>query len=106
MLNRDGNKNDKKLISLNSKKKRTLHVQHTSFVHFFVAVLHRLRACLHEGGGPQVGEVTRGGSPHLSCKRDQIKIRDHMESRFTPPKRITLPTLSPSPPCKQAISRE
>ena len=25
------------------------------------------------GGGPQIGEVTRGGSPHLSCKRDQIK---------------------------------
>ena len=36
-----------------------------------------LRACLHEGGGgPQVGEVTRGGSPHLACKRDQIKMRD------------------------------
>ena len=35
-----------------------------------------VRACLHEGGGPQVGEVTRGGSPHLACKRDQIKRRD------------------------------
>ena len=32
-----------------------------------------LRACLHVGGGLQVGEVTCGGSPHLSCKRDQIK---------------------------------
>ena len=31
-----------------------------------------LRACFHGGGGPQVGEVTCGGSPHLSCKRDQI----------------------------------
>ena len=30
-----------------------------------------LRARLHEGGGPQVGEVTYGGSPHLSCKRDE-----------------------------------
>ena len=29
-----------------------------------------LRDCLHGGGGPQVGEVTCGGSPHLSCKRD------------------------------------
>ena len=37
----------------------------------------RLRACLHGGGGPQVGEVTCGGSPHLSCKRDQIKMRDY-----------------------------
>ena len=44
-----------------------------------------LRACLHGGGGPQDGEVTRLGgvtrlsiqslkwSPHLSCKRDQFK---------------------------------
>ena len=36
----------------------------------------RLRACLHGGGGPQFGEVTRGGSPHLSCKRDRIEMRD------------------------------
>ena len=36
-------------------------------------------ACLHEGGGPQVGKVTRGGSPRLSCKRDQIKMRDYMD---------------------------
>ena len=37
-------------------------------------VMSRLRACLHGGGGPQVGGVTSGGSPHLSCKRDQILI--------------------------------
>ena len=37
--------------------------------------IRQLRACLNEGEGPQVGEVTRlGGSPHLSCKRDQNKI--------------------------------
>ena len=24
-----------------------------------------LRVCLRGGGGPEVGEVTRGGSPHL-----------------------------------------
>ena len=35
-----------------------------------------LRACFHGGGGPQIGEVTCGGSPHLSCKRDQLKMRD------------------------------
>ena len=46
-----------------------------------------LTACLHGDGGPRVGEVTRLGgatllsiqsliwSPHLSCKRDQIKIK-------------------------------
>ena len=30
-----------------------------------------------EVGDPQVGEVTCGGSPHLSCKRDEIKMRDY-----------------------------
>ena len=48
-------------------------------------------------GGPQVGEVTRGGSPHLSCTRDQIKMRDYMN------RRVTSPTWSPPPPCKQAL---
>ena len=28
-----------------------------------------LTACLHGGGGLQIGEITRGGSPHLSCER-------------------------------------
>ena len=38
-----------------------------------------LGACLHEGKGPQMGEVTCGGSPNLSCKHacDQIKMRDY-----------------------------
>ena len=48
--------------------------------------IEKLRACLHEGGGPQVGEVTQGGLPHLTCKRDQIKMRDYTDRRFTPPK--------------------
>ena len=60
------------------------------------------RACLHEGGGPQVGEVTCGGLPHLTCKRDHIKMRDYMDKRVTPPKRITSSTWGPPPPCKQA----
>ena len=32
------------------------------------------RACLHVSGGPQMGEVICGGSPHLSCNRDQMKV--------------------------------
>ena len=56
------------------------------------------RACLHEGGGPQVGEVTCGGLPHLTCKRDHIKMRDYMDSR------VTSPTWGPPPPCKQALN--
>ena len=50
------------------------------------------KACLHGGGGPQVGqvgEVTRGGSPHLSCKCDQIEISDYMDGRVTPPTWVT-----------------
>ena len=61
-------------------------------------------ACLHGGGGPQVSEVKYGGSPHLSCKRDEIKMRDYMDKWVTPPKRVTSPTWGPPPPCKQALN--
>ena len=60
-----------------------------------------LRACLHGGGGGaggQIGEATCGGSPHLSCKRGQIKMRDYMD------RRVTSLTLGPPPPCKQALN--
>ena len=49
-----------------------------------------------EVGGPQIGKA-----PHLSCKRDQIerkKVRDYMD------RRVTLLTLGPPPPCKQALN--
>ena len=36
------------------------------------ACFRRVKACLHGGGGPQIGKLTWGGSPHLSCKRDQL----------------------------------
>jgi len=45
------------------------------------------------------------GSPHLSCKRDQIKMRHYMDRRITPPKRVTSPTWGPPPQCKQALTR-
>ena len=48
-----------------------------------------LRACLQEGRGPQVGEVTCGKSPHPTCKRDHIKMRDYMDGRVIPHKRVT-----------------
>ena len=63
-----------------------------------------ISAFLDGGGGPQVGEVTCGGSPHLSCERDQIEMRDYMDSRVTPPKRVTSPTWGPPPPCEHALS--
>ena len=57
----------------------------------------QLRACLHGGGGPSGGEVTCGESLHLSCKRDQIKIRDYMD------RRVTSTTWGSPPPCKQGF---
>ena len=62
-----------------------------------------LRASLHEGGGPQVGEVTCGALSHLSCKRDHIKLKDYMDRRVTPAKRVTSPIWGPPSPCKQAL---
>ena len=54
------------------------------------------------GGLPYLADrATRlGGLPHLSCKHDQIKMRDYMERRVTPPTRVTSPTWGPPPPCK------
>ena len=49
-------------------------------------------------------QATRlSGSPHLSCKRDQDKIRNYMDRRVTPPRRVTSPTWGPPPPCKHAL---
>ena len=53
--------------------------------------------CLQGSGGLQIGEVTYGGSPHLSCKRDQIKMRDYVD------RRVTSPTWGSPPTCKQAL---
>ena len=63
-----------------------------------------LRTCLHGGGEPQIGEVTYVWSPHLSCKRAQINIRDYMNRRVTPPKRVTSPTWGLLPLCKQVLN--
>ena len=126
MLNGEENENGIKINRSNQQKNR-LHV-HTLFFSnqqkkqictcstLFVflcrcfAYLQRcfvvLRACLHEGGGPQVGEVTCGGLLHLTCKRDHIKMRECMDRRVTPPKRVTSPTWGPPPPCKQALKRQ
>ena len=55
-------------------------------------------ACFLGGGGPQIGEVTCGGSPHLTCKRDHIKMRDYMDTWVTPRLRVTSPTWGSPPP--------
>ena len=48
--------------------------------------------------------IRLGGSPHLSCKRDQDKIRDFMDRQVTPPRRVTSLTWGPPTPCKQTLS--
>ena len=46
----------------------------------------------------QADRATRlSGSPHLSCKRDQNKIRNYMD------RRVTSPTWGSPPPCKQSL---
>ena len=57
------------------------------------------------GGLPSLADRANrlGGSHHLSCKRDQIIIRDYMDRRVTPSKRVTSPTRGPPPLCKQAL---
>ena len=59
---------------------------------------------VHEDGGLQVVEITCGGLPHLTCKRDHIKMSDYVDRRVTPPKRVTSPIWGTLPPCKQTLS--
>ena len=51
-----------------------------------------------------MGKVKCGGSPRLSCKRDQIKNERLYGQVVYPAKRVTSPTLGPPPPCKQALT--
>ena len=74
-----------------------------------------VRACLHEGGGPQVGDVNV-----IKLKRETewtcLDLSDDPACavmckggfdfvRVTPLKRDTTPTWGPPPPCKQALRR-
>ena len=63
-----------------------------------------LRACLHDGGGPQVGEVTRvGGVTRLSIQ-SLILMCSRSHVRWGNPPHVTSPTWGPPPSCKQALS--
>ena len=62
-----------------------------------------LRACLHGGGGPQVGEVTcLGGVTRLSIQ-SLILMLSRLHVRWGNPPHVTSPTWGPPPPCKQAL---
>ena len=100
-----------RLMDLMSNK-TNMHVQH-AFLSFPCRCFARLqrcfvpvRACLHEGGGPQIGVLTCGGSPHLSCERDQIKMRDYVDRRVTHQSGLPYRPGVPHPPCKQARKRQ
>ena len=81
------------------------------FKHFEISIREYRQRVVERFLGPvymEVGIPGRWGSPrrvtHLSCKRDQIKMRDYMDRRVIPPKRVTSPTWGPPPPYKQALS--
>ena len=48
--------------------------------------------------GAQVGEVIWVGLSHLTCKLDRIEMRDYIDRRVTPPKRVTSPIWGTPPP--------
>ena len=64
----------------------------------------RFRACLHWGGGPDVGEVTLsgGGVTRLSIQC-LILIWSRLHDRWGDLPQVTSPIGGPPPPCKQAL---
>ena len=42
-------------------------------------------------------------SPHPPCKSDQVKMRDYLDRRVTPPKWVTMRTWGPPPPGKHTL---
>ena len=55
----------------------------------------------------QTGLPALAGQPtYHACKRDQMDMRDYMDRRVTPSKRVTSPTWGPPPSCKQALSQK
>ena len=61
------------------------------------------RACLHGGGRPQVGEVTRVGGVTRLSTWSLILIWSRLHDRWGDPQPVTSPTRGPPPPCKQAL---
>ena len=61
------------------------------------------RACLHGGGRPQVGEVTRVGGVTRLSTWSLILIWSRLHYRWGDPQAVTSPTRGPPPPCKQAL---
>ena len=62
-----------------------------------------LRACLHGGGGPQVGEVTRLGERLYGQAGYPISIGSRLHDRWGYPPNVISPTWGPPPPCEKAL---
>ena len=56
-------------------------------------------------GAPDRWGNMRRVTQRRSCKLDQMKMKDYMDRRVTPPKWVTSPTWGPPPPCKQALKK-
>ena len=63
----------------------------------------KFRACLHGGGGPQVGEVTRLGEVTCLSIKSLILTWSRLHDRWGDPPHVTSHIGSPPPPCKQAL---
>ena len=64
-----------------------------------------LRACLHGGGGPQVGEVTRLGGVTRLFIQSLILTWSRLHVRWGNPPHVTSPTWGPPSSFKQALTR-
>ena len=65
----------------------------------------RLRARLHGAGEPHEGEVTRLRRVTRLHDRWGDNMRDYVDRKVTPPKRVTSPAWGHPPPRKQDISQ-
>ena len=65
-----------------------------------------VRACLHGGGGPQVGEVARLGGVTRPSIQSLILIWSRLHDSWGDLPHVTSPIWGPPPPCKQALTLE
>ena len=63
-----------------------------------------IRACLHRGGGPQVGEVTRSGGITRLSIQSLVLLWSRLHVRWGNPPHVTSLTWGTPPSCKQAFS--
>ena len=63
-----------------------------------------IRACLHRGGGPQVGEVTRLGGVTRQSIQSLVLMWSRLHVRWGNPPHVTSLTWGTPPSCKQAFT--